>query len=432
MATVWMIDLGADQVDCAEHPAQQQMLSAATEAIAHLNTQTSSHRSCHSQCYWQCTLISEADLQTRLRDGLPPTEVAIVPDIIAERWLSIASLTSPIPANKKKQGAAHKLPGGVVLWADADRLSTETLLAWFHRNAADVILVDPQPDLTLLEKAIGQAIKRAVRAQQLISAGEQLLVDNQKLQQECSALQQDQTQGRALQERLMPSAQCRYGNLQIETYNQPVMTLSGDFMDHFEIDEHTVGFYLADISGHGVSAAIVTALLKSFFYRYLMFNQMGKSTSICNPGKLLSKLNRQMMESQLQKHMVIFYGVYDRRDGRLQYVNAGHHPAPFMVVDEERSGLLAMEKPLGLFSDHAYNNTNVSLPEQFQLVIYSDGWLDGFTCDEKNEKIDGIERWLQAVLTFKTPQSVAEKIAESPFNGHRQVDDMSLLLLSQS
>ena len=97
----------------------------------------------------------------------------------------------------------------------------------------------------------------------------------------------------------------------------PSLYLSGDFVDYFTIDEHYSVFYLADISGHGVSSSLVTVFLKSFISKAkdAFFNS--GDLMILSPKTMLHELNTKLLNEKFDKFCTIFYGVLDNEANKL-------------------------------------------------------------------------------------------------------------------
>lgn len=158
------------------------------------------------------------------------------------------------------------------------------------KNGAWDYLTKPVQDMAMLEHAINQALEKArlrrknheyqrnlEESNQRLEEANQRLEEsllqleqaNQRLAASLQQLEDDEAVGRRIQFQLLPQE-----NHQIldYTFNRHLLTsmyLSGDFVDYFPLDEGRIGFYIADVSGHGVSSALVTVLLKSYMSRYL-------------------------------------------------------------------------------------------------------------------------------------------------------------------
>ena len=229
---------------------------------------------------------------------------------------------------------------------------------------------------------------------------------NRVLRESLARSEADQEAGRRIQDRLLPPPLRRFGPYEFSRHLQPSHNLSGDFLDYFEIGEGHLGFYIADVSGHGLSSAFVTVVLKRFIHQYLeRFHSEGDDTAL-DPGRLLEGLNRELLNENLGKYLTIFYGVIDRRENRLTYCNGGQFPFPFLWALQAPLGAPgaapALEPgatpsargfPVGLFRFSDYHNEALSLPPAFELVLISDGILEVLPQEHVEERL----RFLQSV-----------------------------------
>ena len=108
--------------------------------------------------------------------------------------------------------------------------------------------------------------------------------------------------------------------------------MSGDFVDSIAINEHQTLFYLADVSGHGASSALVTVLLKNMTTRLVRNYNRGSSFDILSPLATLQRINRELLLTGLGKHLTMFIGLIDAQRGTLTYAVGGHHPMPVLIV----------------------------------------------------------------------------------------------------
>src|SRR5690606_21671158 len=111
----------------------------------------------------------------------------------------------------------------------------------------------------------------------------------------------------------------------------PSLLLSGDFLDYFLLPDNRLVFYLADVSGHGASSAFVTVLLENVTYRFRRTLKRGSSDDLLYPNLVLERINSELMASDLDNHLTLFYGVIDRASMKLQYSVGGHFPMPVLL-----------------------------------------------------------------------------------------------------
>ena len=241
-------------------------------------------------------------------------------------------------------------------------------------GAADY-LVKPILDMEVLAHSLTKALDRARLADENRAYREHLEKTNTELKRGLDELRNDQLAGRQAQLRMLPDAldldglQCRHAIF-------PSLLLSGDFLDYFELGEHRLVFYIADVSGHGASSAFVTVLLKNLTYRLRRNMQRGSSDDLLYPAQVLARINSELLASELEKHLTMFYAVIDTRTLEMKYSVGGHFPMPVLLANGEASYLSGRGMPVGLFKDAVYQEMDVKLPENFALMLFSDGILE--------------------------------------------------------
>ena len=255
----------------------------------------------------------------------------------------------------------------------------------FKLGAWDYI-TKPITNPAILEHAINQALERAQLLKRNRDYQDYLEQTNLKLEQSLQQLKEDEEAGRRLQFQLLPTNKQSFGCYHFQRKLWTSLYLSGDFIDYFTIDDQHIGFYMADVSGHGVSSAFVTVLLKSYMNRYLELYRLQKSQSILDPAKILGRLNYNTLKSNTNKYLTMFYGVIDRAKNELHYSNGGQFPYPLLYDGEKADYIECKSKPVGLFDFAEYSSVRLALPERFMLVLLSDGILDALAQDNLEEK----------------------------------------------
>lgn len=237
-------------------------------------------------------------------------------------------------------------------------------------------LVKPVTDMAVLENAVVNALTRHELEEQNKAYREELEVANIELERNLQILQQDQEAGRRAQLQLLPEPNAVVNGYLFQHVIIPSLNLSGDFIDYFKVSDRYLGFYIADVSGHGAAAAFVTMTLKSLVNQPLRRYRVGESETIIDPAEFLGYLNNELNNAQLGKHITIFYGVIDCIDQTLTYSVAGQYPAPVVSNDGKITLLNDGGFPLGLFEWASYQNNQINMAPDFQLLMVSDGWLE--------------------------------------------------------
>ena len=198
---------------------------------------------------------------------------------------------------------------------------------------------------------------------------------NLKLSRSLDMLEQDEKAGRMIQFNLLPDEIKDIGTYHFERYLAPSLYLSGDFVDYFSIDDDRIGFYMADVSGHGVSSAFITVFLQSFVHNNIENFKSKQDELILNPAKLLAKLNEELISQNSGKHITLFYGILSKNDNTLTYTNGGQFPLPILAHNNEVKTVTLPGSAVGLFAFSKYENSKMQLPDEFSLAIFSDGIL---------------------------------------------------------
>jgi serine phosphatase RsbU (regulator of sigma subunit) len=244
------------------------------------------------------------------------------------------------------------------------------------RLGATDYLVKPIGDLTVLEHSVNTALQAADLKLENKRYRDDLEYANSELSNNLSILQQDQEAGRQAQLQLLPDPETQIGAYSFSHTIYPSLYLSGDFLDHFEIDERYIGFYIADISGHGSASAFVTMMLKSLINHPLRRYRSGADNIVINPAELCAYLNTEVINANLRKHLTLFYAVFDRKKGTLTYCNAGHFPRPVLCVEGECKTIDEKGFPIGLFEWADFQTNQMVLDKPFSLAMFSDGVLE--------------------------------------------------------
>ena len=244
------------------------------------------------------------------------------------------------------------------------------------RLGATDYLVKPISDMAVLEHAVRSALHKATLEHENQQYKEELESANAELEANLDLLRQDQEAGRQAQLQLLPEPMARFGRWQFSHAVIPSLYLSGDFLDYFEIDERRIGFYIADVSGHGAASAFVTMMLKSLINHPLRRFRSHADDTITQPAKLLTYLNSELLQANLGKYLTLFYGVLDRQNGELHYSNGGHYPRPLLHQQGKHRFLGEGSFPVGLFDWASYDSAHVSLQADARLLLSSDGVLE--------------------------------------------------------
>ncbi len=294
-------------------------------------------------------------------------------------------------------------------------------------GAADY-LIKPLEDLAMLEHAVHRALDRSRLRLENRRYREQLETANRDLQASLHLLQEDQDAGRQVQMNMLPVTPWSVDDFDFAHQIIPSLYLSGDFVDYFRVDDRRIGFYLADVSGHGASSAFVTVLLKFMTTRLLYESRRGGTLREFKPSEVLDHINRGLINCKLGKHVTMLGGVIDQEHDVLHYSIGGHLPMPVLYTGDGARYLEGRGLPVGLFVEATYQNFELKLPETFSLTLLSDGILDllpGETLKEKESALPGLVTDAGGTLDGLRRVLGLADLADMP-------DDIALLVLSRN
>jgi sigma-B regulation protein RsbU (phosphoserine phosphatase) len=195
-------------------------------------------------------------------------------------------------------------------------------------------------------------------------------------QRERQRLENELAIAREVQTQLFPPELPSMPGVELEAICRPARMVSGDYYDFIRIGPTRLAIVLADISGKGISAALLMASLQATLRAELLRdveNNPGREPFIPNTAKIVAHLNRHLfLSTSEERYATLFLAVYDTRTRRLSYTNAGHLP-PFYLYGDSMQRLETGDTVIGLFSDVEFRQSTLNVAPDGLLVIYSDG-----------------------------------------------------------
>jgi serine phosphatase RsbU (regulator of sigma subunit) len=245
------------------------------------------------------------------------------------------------------------------------------------------------------------------------------LEERKKLEQELAWAQQTQ---KSLLPRFLP----QFENYRVHAFNSPARFVAGDFYDFVQLSSGEWVGILADVSGKGMSAALVSSLLLGVLSM--------EFRSGIQPPEVLSRVNQLLCEKSLPYEFVMLFLYLLSPQGVGQFISAGHDPAYLFrsatgKIEELSSGGLI----LGAFPSTTYQSCPLYLHPGDILVVYSDGLTEA---QNLSEEMFGKERLLR-IIQQEAPsgsnalqEKIFKAIEEFTF-GERQTDDITFLVVEK-
>ena len=252
------------------------------------------------------------------------------------------------------------------------------------------------------------------------------ILDNARLvarERERQRMEQEINIARDIQQNLLPRNFRDYPYLSVVGCNFPCFSVGGDYFDVFPLGEKRTAFLIADVSGKGLGAALLTSMLQG------VISGMTLGT---DPARLFDHLNRFLCNhAEVGRYATMFFGILDEQ-GALEYINAGH-PSPILI---RRSGnaeeaFTEGSFPVGLVAEAEYATACVKLEPGDTLVLFSDGVTEAM---DPQEDMFGMPRLVKLLTGHnETPldelQKVVLEAVENFARGTSQADDLTLLLI---
>jgi sigma-B regulation protein RsbU (phosphoserine phosphatase) len=200
-------------------------------------------------------------------------------------------------------------------------------------------------------------------------------------------------------------------------------SVGGDCFDVIELGGGRHGFFVGDVSGKGVSAALLATLLQGVFFTTAAMD-------IALAG-IFQRVNLYLCErSGEDRYATVFYGILDK-SGRFEYVNAGHVPPLLRRKSGELEGLGSANFPVGMFAEAEYESARVNLEPGDFLVIYTDGVSEA--SNPRNEMFEESRlREIMGKFTGDTVEQLGDTIREGMrafTEGAPQSDDITILVI---
>jgi phosphoserine phosphatase RsbU/P len=199
--------------------------------------------------------------------------------------------------------------------------------------------------------------------------------------------------------------------------------VGGDCFDVIQLTGGRHGFFVGDVAGKGISAALLATLLQGVFFTTAAMD-------ISLPG-VFSRVNEYLCErSGDDRYATVFYGILDKT-GRFEYVNAGHVPPLVRRKSGALDALGSANFPVGMFPEAEYQSARVNLDPGDFLIIYTDGVSEATNIRNELFEEDRLRKMLEE-FSGQTVEELAQTIRDGVkafTQGAPQSDDITLLAI---
>ena len=195
----------------------------------------------------------------------------------------------------------------------------------------------------------------------------EVLVANDLLKQQNERFQEDLEAARTVQLALLPAELPESPSIQLGSRYLPVDRVGGDFFDVAQLDPSgRLGVIVADVCGHGIAAALITAMTKISF--------RSACAAHADPGAVMGAMNRALVPNIKQGYVTAFYIIYEPATHTLRYASGGHPPVLiYRRATDAVEELEAQATFLGSFDGVRFTSDAVPVQKGDRVLLYTDG-----------------------------------------------------------
>jgi sigma-B regulation protein RsbU (phosphoserine phosphatase) len=233
----------------------------------------------------------------------------------------------------------------------------------------------------------------------------------------------------AVQQCLIPTGKYKMEGYDCVVYNQMATDVGGDYADIFELPNDRVLIVIGDVTGHGVSSSLLTAMVKASVYRFA-----NKNTTL---NEIVTQTSNMIADLLNKKKLMTFCAItLDKKTGELSICNAGH---PYPIIREKEIGLsrtpCKTSLPMGLSKKRCRYTTESELlkPEE-TLFLYTDGFPEA---ENKQGKEYGYNEFNQLITNtvITSAEALKNHLVEvfKEFHGEAELaDDITFIILRRN
>ena len=272
-----------------------------------------------------------------------------------------------------------------------------------------------------------------------VRAGERIVQLERSLAEHNRRMKSDLDAAAELQRSLLPVISPDVAGVSFAWTFRPCDELAGDILGVFKLDDDHVGFYVADVSGHGVAASLLSVSLSRMMNPAPSLSSLlvqpvegEQKNRITPPSEVLRELNRRFpMEESGGRYFTIAYGILNAQTRQLRLSSAGHPSMIRLSHDQSLHSLPADGTPIGWFEENDCEESVIELNQGDRLFLYSDGVVEQANPDDEQfgeqrlqaELIDSQSNPLRQCV-----EALEEEVVRWSGDGHLD-DDLSILAI---
>ena len=241
-----------------------------------------------------------------------------------------------------------------------------------------------------------------------------------------AALRHELDVAKKIQTSILPKSIPVIENLEIAVNYYPMAQVGGDYYDFHVVGKNKIGIFIADVSGHGIPAAIIASMLKIAFSIQAAFSD--------DPARLLSRINKSMLGNVGMNFITASYIYLDLETNMMTHARAGHPPLYIHSAESDEVKEFSQKgKLLGLFPEIQLETIELPIQKGDRIVLYTDGIIEA---RNSNDEMFGDELFIGYIrkhskmkpvdFTKLVMNDVKSWIGNTPSNHH---DDVTLMVI---
>ena len=293
---------------------------------------------------------------------------------------------------------------------------------------------------------MGELQARLRAGERLLSMQEDLVDKNRRITEAFDRLNSlyesidsDLRAAARLQQSLIPGRIGKCGPVRVGTVYHPSGHVGGDLLGFFQVSDTHIAAYSIDVSGHGVSSALLTAHLSNFFSSEHLDENIATrraedgSFQPRDPSTIARELNERMQdEADNDQYFTMIFADINLQTGMVRFCQAGH-PNPVLIrATGEIEFVGEGGAPIGLIPDMEYDTEVIHIQAGDRLMFYSDGITECETPDGEMLENEGLQSLLSRHWGMSEDEVLDQIVAEMvKFTGKEQFDDdVSAMLMT--